>query len=98
MELVEGETLADRIARGPIPLDEALPIAKQVAEALEAAHDQGIIHRDLVPTLDRDAPRIPSHRRTRAVNHTAGYVDTAEVVIANPAPREMAEGSRRLCE
>src|SRR5262249_38264696 len=38
MELVEGETLADRIARGPIPLDEALPIAKQIAEALEAAH------------------------------------------------------------
>ena len=49
MELVEGETLADRIARGPIPVDEALPIAKQVAEALEAAHEQGIIHRDLKP-------------------------------------------------
>ena len=49
MELVEGPTLADRIARGPIPLDEALPIARQIAEALEAAHDQGIIHRDLKP-------------------------------------------------
>src|SRR5882762_5023441 len=49
LELVEGETLADRIARGPIPLDEALPIAKQIAEALEAAHEQGIIHRDLKP-------------------------------------------------
>jgi eukaryotic-like serine/threonine-protein kinase len=49
MELVEGETLADRIARGPIPMDEALPIAKQIAEALEAAHEQGIIHRDLKP-------------------------------------------------
>ena len=49
MELVEGETLADRIARGPIPLDEALPIAKQIAEALETAHEQGIIHRDLKP-------------------------------------------------
>jgi eukaryotic-like serine/threonine-protein kinase len=47
--LVEGETLADRIARGPVPLDEALPIAKQIAEALEAAHEQGIIHRDLKP-------------------------------------------------
>src|SRR5262250_1053515 len=49
MELVEGEDLAQRIARGPIPLDEALPIAKQIAEALEAAHEQGIIHRDLKP-------------------------------------------------
>jgi hypothetical protein len=49
MELVEGETLADRIARGPIPLDEALPIARQIGEALEAAHEQGIIHRDLKP-------------------------------------------------
>ncbi len=49
MELVEGSTLADRIAQGPIPIDEALPIAKQIAEALEAAHEQGIIHRDLKP-------------------------------------------------
>src|SRR6266508_6142633 len=49
MELVEGEDLAGRIARGPIPFDEALPIAKQIAEALEAAHEQGIIHRDLKP-------------------------------------------------
>ena len=49
MELVEGPTLADRIAQGAIPLDEALPIARQIAEALEAAHEQGIIHRDLKP-------------------------------------------------
>jgi len=49
MELVEGPTLADRIAHGAIPVDEALPIAKQIAEALEAAHEQGIIHRDLKP-------------------------------------------------
>jgi serine/threonine-protein kinase len=47
MELVDGPTLADRIAHGPIPLDEALPMAKQIAEALEAAHEQGIVHRDL---------------------------------------------------
>src|SRR5499425_3493679 len=49
MELVEGETLADRIAQGPIPVDEALPIARQVAEAFEAAHEKGVIHRDLKP-------------------------------------------------
>ncbi len=49
MELVEGPTLADRITQGAIPVDEALPIAKQIAEALEAAHEQGIIHRDLKP-------------------------------------------------
>ena len=49
LELVEGPTLADRISQGPIPLDEALPIARQIAEALEAAHEQGIIHRDLKP-------------------------------------------------
>ncbi len=49
LELVEGPTLADRIAKGPIPLDEALPIAKQIAEALEAAHERGVIHRDLKP-------------------------------------------------
>jgi serine/threonine protein kinase len=46
LELVEGSTLADRIAQGAIPLDEALPIARQIAEALEAAHETGIIHRN----------------------------------------------------
>ena len=49
MELVEGRTLADRIAERPIPVDEALPLASQIAQALEAAHEQGIIHRDLKP-------------------------------------------------
>ena len=49
MELVEGDDLSQRIARGAIPIEEALPIAKQIAEALEAAHEQGIVHRDLKP-------------------------------------------------
>jgi eukaryotic-like serine/threonine-protein kinase len=57
MELVEGLTLAERIKQGPLPLDEALPIAKQIAEGLEYAHERGIIHRDLKPSnvkLTRD--------------------------------------------
>ena len=49
LELVPGETLADRIARGPIPVEEALQIAIKIAEALDAAHEQGIVHRDLKP-------------------------------------------------
>ena len=57
MQLAEGEDLADRMLRGPIPIDEALAIAKQIASALESAHDHGIVHRDLKPSnirIDED--------------------------------------------
>jgi serine/threonine-protein kinase len=56
MELVEGTTLAERIAQGPIPVAEALPIARQIADALEYAHDRGVIHRDLKPANIKITP------------------------------------------
>jgi serine/threonine-protein kinase len=56
MELVEGETIAERVARGPIPVEDALKIAHQIAEALEFAHDKGIIHRDLKPANVKITP------------------------------------------
>ncbi len=56
LELVEGPTLADRIAAGPLPVDEALPLALQIAEAVEAAHERGIVHRDLKPANVKVTP------------------------------------------
>src|SRR5262244_842831 len=56
LELIEGETLADRISRGPIPVGDALEIAKNICEALEAAHEKGIVHRDLKPANIKITP------------------------------------------
>ena len=56
MELVEGQTLRDRIENGPIPVGEALKLALQIAEALESAHEKGVIHRDLKPANIKVTP------------------------------------------
>jgi serine/threonine-protein kinase len=91
MELVEGPTLADRIARGPIPLAEALPIAKQISEAIEAAHDQNIIHRDLKPANIKVRPdgtvKVLDFGLAKAIEGPEGGSDRATLspTITSPA-------------
>ena len=90
MELVEGPTLADRIAQGPIPVDEALRIARQIAEALEAAHEQGIIHRDLKPANIKVRPdgtvKVLDFGLAKALEPISARVDaTASPTITSPA-------------
>jgi serine/threonine-protein kinase len=74
MELVEGETLAEHIARGPLPIEEALSIARQIAEALEAAHEKGIVHRDLKPANVKLLPdgkvKVLDFGLAKAMEHT----------------------------
>ncbi len=91
MELVEGPTLADRIAQGPIPVDDALSIAKQIAEAVEAAHEQGIVHRDLKPANVKVRPdgivKVLDFGLAKALEPvSAGRTDaTASPTITSPA-------------
>src|SRR6516225_5962334 len=90
LELVDGESLDKRIARGPIPVDEALGIAKQIAEALEAAHEKGIIHRDLKPAniaLTNDGQvKVLDFGLAKAVETTGGSVDAMNSpTITSPA-------------
>ena len=90
MELVEGEDLSQRIARGAIPIGDALPIARQIAEALEAAHELGIIHRDLKPANIKVRPDgtvkvldfglakgMEQPRTTSSVSHSASITTPA---------------------
>ena len=87
MELVEGDDLSQRIARGPIPLDEVLPIAKQIADALEAAHDQGIVHRDLKPANIKVCPdgtvKVLDFGLAKSVGPVAGS-DAAAALANSP--------------
>jgi eukaryotic-like serine/threonine-protein kinase len=81
MELVDGPTLADRIASGPIPIDEALPIGRQIAEALETAHEQGIIHRDLKPANIKVRPdgavKVLDFGLAKALDSSASHAASA---------------------
>jgi serine/threonine protein kinase/Tol biopolymer transport system component len=91
MELVEGEDLSQRIARGAIPIDEVLPIAKQIADALEAAHEQGIIHRDLKPANIKMRPdgtvKVLDFGLAKAMEPTAGSSPSVSMspTITTPA-------------
>jgi eukaryotic-like serine/threonine-protein kinase len=81
MELIEGPTLADRIKSGPIPISEALPIAKQICEALEYAHERGIVHRDLKPAnvkvTSDDAVKVLDFGLAKAIEGDASSMDMA---------------------
>ena len=106
MELVEGEDLSQRIARGAIPIDEALPIAKQIAEALEAAHEQGIIHRDLKPANIKVRPdgtvKVLDFGLAKALEPGGSAIDVSHVADAVNSPAMTQAGRhprhRRLHE
>ena len=98
LELVEGPTLADRIAQGPIPLDEALPIAKQIAEALEATHEAGVIHRDLKPAnikVRADGTVCGSGRWWMSDDLRSGVVEEPEPLVPLPSHSVVAESARQ---
>jgi len=95
LELVEGETLADRIARGPIPVEEALTIAKQIGEALEAAHERGIIHRDTGKCEDH-AGRQGKGARLRVGQGDGEHTSDYNIVqFANNADRDNRRSDHR---
>ena len=112
MELVAGATLADLIARGPLAVDDALPIAKQIAEALEAAHDAGVIHRDLKPAnikvrddgkvkvLDFGLAKRLANETVDSQTVTRDALTEAGVIVGTPAymaPEQILGGEATAC-
>jgi dipeptidyl aminopeptidase/acylaminoacyl peptidase len=99
MELVEGEDLAERLVRGAMPLDDALPIARQIAEALEAAHDAGIIHRDLKPANIKVRPdgtvKVLDFGLAKAsqAGGAGGDAGLNSPTITSPAATQLRQGS-----
>jgi hypothetical protein len=86
MELVEGEDLSERIARAAIPLDEALPIARQIADALAAAHDAGVVHRDLKPAnIKVRADGTVKVLDFGLAKAAGGHTDTSAATVTSPA-------------
>jgi eukaryotic-like serine/threonine-protein kinase len=92
MELIEGPTLAERSAQGPIPIGEALAIARQITDALEAAHEQGIVHRDLKPA------NVKLRRDGTVKVLDFGIAKTLEPPAASPAAADRANASTTTAE
>jgi hypothetical protein len=92
MELVEGQDLNELIARGPIAPADALPIAKQIAETLEAAHEQGIIHRDCL------AVRLVTFGYERSLDDSRFLVPRPASALSDIVDRAMGEGARQEVE
>ena len=94
LELVEGPTLADRLARGPMPIAEGLAIARQIAEALEAAHEKGIVHRDLKPAnIILQRRHVVASKDVRAKVLDFGLAKTMAVGLEGDRPFRQARST-----